>query len=93
MEWTRTKLIDKGSGALSDAELLDLIVGVDGVGQAILDRFGSYRGMAHQPLWKFSAFKGLGDAKLIRMVASFEIAKRIVDEVIHEFLEPSAKPT
>jgi DNA repair protein RadC len=86
MNWTQTKLVDRGAASLTDAELLDLITGVDGVGKAILDRFGDYKGMANQPLSKFLSFKGLGDARIVQIAASFELAKRVVDSVV-EFLD------
>ncbi len=66
---------------LTDAELLDLITGANGVGNLILDVFGSFRGMANQPLSKFLRFKSLGDARIISIAASFEIAKRVVEDV------------
>ncbi len=38
--------------------------------------------MANQPLEKFLEFKGLGDVKIIRIASAFEIARRIVKEVL-----------
>lgn len=40
--------------------------------------------MTNQPLEKFLQFKGLGDVKIIRIAAAFEIARRIVNQVIEE---------
>ncbi len=79
MTWTQQKLIERGADTLTEAELLDIVTGVDGVGEDIIDVFGGFRGMANQPLSKFIRFKGLGYARIIRIAASFEIAKRIVD--------------
>ena len=42
------------------------------------------KGMATQPLEKFLAIKGLGDVKIIRIAAAFEIARRIVNQVLKE---------
>lgn len=53
--------------------------------QEILDRFGSFKGMANQPLEKFLEIKGLGDVKIIRIAAAFEIARRIVNQVLEEY--------
>ena len=53
MTWTQQKLIHRGANTLTEAELLDLITGVDGVGEDIMDVFGGFRGMANQPLSKF----------------------------------------
>ena len=38
--------------------------------------------MANQPLEKFLKIKGLGDVKIIRIAAAFEIARRMVDEAL-----------
>jgi len=40
--------------------------------------------MANHPLSKFLEIKGLGDVKIIRIAAAFEIARRIVKEVLRE---------
>ena len=40
--------------------------------------------MANQPLEKFLEFKVLGDVKIIRIAASLEIARRIVNQVLKE---------
>ena len=40
--------------------------------------------MANQPLEKFLEIKGLGDVKIIRIAAAFEIARRIVNQVLKE---------
>ena len=41
--------------------------------------------MANQPLEKFLEIKGLGDVKIIRIAAAFEIAGRIVNQVVKEY--------
>jgi len=43
--------------------------------------------MANQPLEKFLKIKGLADVKIIRLAAVFEIAHRIVNEVLNEHEE------
>lgn len=40
--------------------------------------------MANQPLEKFLKLKGIGGVKIIRVAAAFEMAKRIVKEVLKE---------
>ena len=40
--------------------------------------------MANQPLERFLEFKGLGDVKIIRIAAAFEIVRRIVHKVVEE---------
>jgi len=41
--------------------------------------------MANQPLEKFLEIKGLGDRKIIRIAAAFEIARRIVNQVLKDY--------
>jgi DNA repair protein RadC len=86
------KLRELGPEHLSDAELLAILIstGVKGksaekIAEEVLNRFGSFKGMANQPLEKFLQFKGLGDVKIIRIAAAFEIARRIVKEVLKEY--------
>lgn len=85
------KLRELGPESLSDAELLSILisVGIKGksaekIAEEILAKFGSFKGMANQPLEKFLRFKGLGDVKIIRIAAAFEIARRIVKEAMNE---------
>lgn len=91
--WTHPggKLRELGSETLTDAELLSILISTGTKGKSaediaidILDKFGSFKGMANQPLEKFLEFKGLGDVKIIRIAAAFEIARRIVNQVIEE---------
>ncbi|MEW6676257.1 MAG: UPF0758 domain-containing protein [Nitrospirota bacterium] len=83
------KLRELGAESLTDAKLLAILLstGTKGktaeeVAKEILNKFGSFKGMANQPLEKFLQFKGLGDVKIIRIAAAFEIARRIVNQVI-----------
>jgi DNA repair protein RadC len=85
------KLRELGPDSLSDVELLSILisVGIKGksaekIAEEILTKFGSFKGLANQPLDKFLQFKGLGDVKIIRIAAAFEIAHRIVKEVLAE---------
>jgi len=85
------KLREVGPEALSDTELLAILIssGIPGkpaekIAEEIIERFGSFKGMANQPLNKFLQIKGLADVKIIRIAAAFEIARRIVKEVLKE---------
>src|SRR4030042_2424193 len=93
-KWTHPggKLRELGAGSLTDAELLSILISTgkkgkpaEKVAQEILDKFSSFKGMAHQPLEKFLEIKGLGDVKIIRIAAAFEIARRIVNQVLKEY--------
>jgi DNA repair protein RadC len=88
------KLLDRGADELSDAEVLSIIIGTgikgkpaEKIAEEILAKFGSYKGMSDQPLEKFLKIKGLGDVKIIRIAAAFELAKRCVHTVIKELEE------
>ncbi len=78
-----------GADKLSDAELISILIGsgikgkpAEKIAEEILAKFGSFAGMANQPLEKFLAIKGLADVKIIRIAAAFEIARRIVGEAL-----------
>ena len=92
--WTHPggKLRELGAESLTDAELLAILISTgtkgkssDDIAKEIIDRFSSFKGMANQPLEKFLEFKGLGDVKIIRIAAAFEIARRIVNQVMMEY--------
>jgi len=92
-KWTHPggKLREKGPETLTNEELLAILIstGVPGrtaedIAKELLDKYNSFRGLANQPLKKFREIKGLGDVKIIRIAAAFEIAKRIVKEVLKE---------
>jgi len=81
------KLRELGADSLTDAELLSILISTgtkeksaEDIAREILDKFGSFKGMANQPLEKFLEIKGLGDVKIIRIAAAFEIARRIIRE-------------
>lgn len=86
------KLRELGAESLTDAELLSILISTGTKGKSaeliakeILNKFSSFKGMANQPLEKFLEFKGLGDVKIIRIAAAFEIARRIVNQVVKEY--------
>ncbi len=92
-KWTHPggKLRELGAESLTDAELLAILISTgtkgktaEDVAKEILNKFGLFKGMANQPLEKFLEIKGLGDVKIIRIAAAFEIARRIVNQVLKE---------
>ncbi|MGD9679409.1 MAG: UPF0758 domain-containing protein [Vulcanibacillus sp.] len=85
------KLRECGPESLSDAELLSILISTGSkeksaemIANEILSKFGSFKGMTNQPLSKFFSYKGMGEVKIIRIAAAFEIARRIVKEVLNE---------
>lgn len=86
------KLRELGPESLSDTELLAILISTgtkeksaERIAEEILQRFGSFKGMSNQPLKKFLDIKGLGDVKVIRIAAAFEITRRIVKEVLKDY--------
>ena len=85
------KLRELVAETLTDAELLSILIapGIPGkpaekIAEEILQKFGGFKGMANQPLEKLLDIKGIADVKIIRIAAAFEIARRIVNEVLKE---------
>ena len=79
----REKLLSRGPGALSDAELLALLLrsGLPGknalqMGQELLDKFGGVAGLLHTGADALGSIKGLGPAKRAEIVAVLELARR-----------------
>jgi len=79
------KLRELGAETLTDAELLSILIapGISGkpaeeIAEEILQKFDGFKGMANQPLEKLLDIRGLGDTKIIRIAAAFEIARRVI---------------
>ena len=79
----REKLLARGPSALSDAELLALLLRTGIVGkhviqlaQELLDRFGGVGGLLHTGADALKAIKGLGPAKRAEVMAVLELARR-----------------
>jgi len=90
------KFVELGPEAVTDTELLAILIssGVKGrsaeeIAEEIMGRFRSFKGMAHQPLKNIQPIKGLGETKVIRIAAAFEMAKRMVEEVLKDY-EPAS---
>jgi DNA repair protein RadC len=86
----REKLLRKGPGALSNSELLAILLrtGVAGtsaldLGRRIVAKFGTFRNMNHTDMREWTEFKGLGPAKIAQIQAALEIGRRFrEDEVL-----------
>jgi DNA repair protein RadC len=79
----REKLLKKGAGALSNSELLAILLrtGVKGnsaidLARQIIDKFGTFRNMNHTDMREWKEFKGLGPAKIAQIQAALEIGRR-----------------
>ena len=84
----REKLIRRGAGTLSDAELIGLIFGTgtrtkDGpisavqLGRALVRAHGSLAGLARRNLQEVTRVAGVGPAKAAQLMAAFEIGRRV----------------
>ena len=82
LDYLQTRVAGGDIEQLSEADLLALIISDPTTAREIIADFGGYRGMANQPLEKFLRYRGLGDAKIIRIAACFEIARRVVSQVL-----------
>jgi DNA repair protein RadC len=79
----REKLLSRGPGALSNSELLAILLrtGVKGnsaidLARQIIDKFGTFRNMNHTDMREWKKFKGLGPAKIAQIQAALEIGRR-----------------
>jgi|YelNatPaOPRAMG01_1025707.scaffolds.fasta_scaffold103542_2 DNA repair protein RadC len=91
-EWRHPggKLRELGAEALTDAELLAILIstGIKGkpaekIAEEIIEKYGSLSQMSNQPLDSFLEFQGISDVKIIRIAAAFEIGRRIAREVLN----------
>ncbi len=83
-ERPRERLLSKGAQALTDAELVAILirVGFKGtsavqMGRELLKQFGSLRSMVEAPIIALLNVKGLKGAKASQLLAAMEIARRI----------------
>jgi len=88
----REKLLARGAAALSDTELLALLLrtglagkGVMALAQELVDGFGGLAGLLHTDARDLGKVKGLGGpAKRSQLVAVLELARRAVAQQLRE---------
>jgi DNA repair protein RadC len=82
----REKLLDKGAQALTDTELLAIVlrIGNASTGESAVDharqllsRFGGFQGIDEAAAAELMSLKGIGPAKLAQIKACCEIARRL----------------
>lgn len=85
--WTHPggKLIELGSSALTDEELLAILIGTgyknrtaQDIAKELLDKYYSIAGLMGRRLTELAKIKGLKDVKVVRIAAAFEIARRVI---------------
>lgn len=87
----REKLMLKGKSALSDAELIAILIGsgsrnesaVD-LSKRILASVGGINSLAKLSVPQLMKFKGIGEAKAITIIAALELGRRRKDEQLPE---------
>ncbi len=88
-ERPREKLLARGAGSLSDAELLAIFlrVGVKGktavdLGRDLIEQFGSLNGVFAADQGAVAKTTGVGPAKTAQLKAAFELANRALREKV-----------
>jgi len=83
----REKLLRKGPGALTNSELLAILLrtGIAGtsaidLARQIVEKFGNFRNMSHTDMREWKEIKGLGPAKLAQIMAALEIGRRFRED-------------
>jgi DNA repair protein RadC len=92
-ERPREKLKLRGAAALSDGDLLAIILNTGIVGETVTDlaqrllaQYGGLRGLFRMDLIELAGVRGLGDAKAVRLKAALELGRRLAA------LSPEARP-
>ncbi|MFM0245176.1 RadC family protein [Paraburkholderia sediminicola] len=87
----RERLIEKGPSALSDTEMIVLVLGaglpghdVFDVARTLLNRFGSLRAMLDASYADFDGLRGIGPAKKAQLLAIMEMARRSLVDKLRE---------
>jgi len=87
----REKLLKRGVNALSNSELLAILLrtGIKGnsaidLARQMLNQFGTFRNMSHTDVREWKKFKGLGPAKIAQIIAALEIGRRFRDVEIND---------
>jgi len=86
-ERPRERLLARGAGPLSDAELVALLIRTGSPGASALDvarslivRFGGVAGLLTAPLAEVAAVHGMGPAKCAELATVVELARRSLSE-------------
>mgnify|MGYP001829029190 CR=1 FL=1 len=87
----REKMLMQGAAALTDSELLAVVLGTGGGGRGVLElsrdlleRFGGWRALLDADPAELGRQRGLGDARIAQLQAVMEVARRhALEELRH----------
>lgn len=86
-ERPREKLLGRGAAALTDSELVAILLrtGLPGanaveVARQLLERYGSLSGLSRCTVKEIASIRGIGAAKAIQLVAAFGLGQRLANE-------------
>ncbi|HEX7518003.1 MAG TPA: DNA repair protein RadC [Chthoniobacterales bacterium] len=86
-ERPREKLLGRGVGALTDSELIAILLrtGLPGanaveVARQLLERYGSLSALSRCTIKEIESIRGIGAAKAIQLVAAFGLGQRLANE-------------
>jgi DNA repair protein RadC len=86
-ERPREKLLGRGAAALTDSELIAILLrtGLPGanaveVARQLLQRSGSLSGLSRCTVQEIASIRGIGAAKAIQLVAAFGLGQRLANE-------------
>lgn len=86
-ERPRERLAARGPAALSDAELVAVLLGTGSAGRsavdlsrALLERFGRLSGLLEAPAREMARVRGVGEAKAAQVAAVRELSRRVLAE-------------
>jgi DNA repair protein RadC len=90
-ERPRERLAAKGPGALTDAELIAILLrtGLRGanaveIGAQLLQKFGSLQALARASVDDLRKVKGIGRDKAVTLIAAFTLARKMAEELQRE---------
>jgi DNA repair protein RadC len=85
-----------GAGVLTDSELLAILLGTGNskdrqsaldIARSLLNKFGDLKGLSATKLTQITEISGIGEVKAIKILATFEIAKRLLQNGVEKLVK------
>src|SRR5579859_6145830 len=90
-ERPRERLVERGTDALSHAELIAILLrtGLKGanaveIGQQLLHKFGTLQALAQASVEDLRSVKGIGRDKAVTLMAAFALARKMAEDIQRE---------